>query len=517
VQTSTSGTTALTHSTSYEYDKNGNRWKKVDVVGGVTTTITNQYNANDQLLKEVTRAGSTLTATNDYVYDANGSLTARTNITSGGTATALYTYDLKNKLSTVKVVGEPGITSYLYNEQGIRVRSQKGANMTHYLVDANNHTGYAQVLEELNTIGSTPSRSYVLGDDVLAQCGTTAGDRRWLLYDGHGSTRQLVDADWEVTSRYNYDAYGLTLGTSSTTADNAPTSLLYCGEQYDPTLKMYNLRARYYNPENGRFNSRDPFKGINSDPQSLHKYNYAHQDPVNGIDPSGLLTLGEQILVWSTIAFLAANLAVVSYKAIKYEKDLKGPPTAIAFGVQGQAFALALGGTGALECVHVFSTGETKSPYVTGGYSAGFYAGRGFGVILSFIWNMQTADEYLGATSALDFSVSAPNGLTGGVGFFASIGGDYVGTRFFFGYGRNVSGIGVLSFVSVSATASWTWRLPNPVESLEEWVRETLVPALRRPTSQRDAVSSEAISSYATTLAETLPSLPQNLEENLEQ
>ncbi len=294
VQTSTSSTTALTHSSSYQYDKAGNRWKKIDVVGGTTTTITNQYNANDQLLKEVTLVGGAPTATNTYLYDANGSVIARTNIASGGTGVALYSYDLKNKLNSVASFNGIWTTNqFEYNEQGIRVRTVTGGSTKYFLVDGNNHTGYAQVLEELNAVGGSPSRSYVLGDDVLAQCGTDKDDPAYLLYDGHGSTRHTVHGTASVGEQYNYDAYGVSL----TTLSNPETPMLYCGEQYDSTLNMYNLRARYYNPATGTFNQRDTFAGINSDPQSLHKYAYANCDPVNGIDPSGQWTILEVAIV----------------------------------------------------------------------------------------------------------------------------------------------------------------------------------------------------------------------------
>ena len=36
---------------------------------------------------------------------------------------------------------------------------------------------------------------------------------------------------------------------------------LYRGEQFDPDLGLYYLRARYYNPLTGRFMSRDPEDG----------------------------------------------------------------------------------------------------------------------------------------------------------------------------------------------------------------------------------------------------------------
>jgi RHS repeat-associated protein len=45
--------------------------------------------------------------------------------------------------------------------------------------------------------------------------------------------------------------------------------------------------ARYYNPNTGRFMSRDPFDGYIDVPVTLHKYLYAGSDPVNRRDPSG--------------------------------------------------------------------------------------------------------------------------------------------------------------------------------------------------------------------------------------
>jgi hypothetical protein len=45
--------------------------------------------------------------------------------------------------------------------------------------------------------------------------------------------------------------------------------------------------ARIYNANTGRFQTMDAFEGDQSAPQSLHKYIYAWDDPVNNIDPSG--------------------------------------------------------------------------------------------------------------------------------------------------------------------------------------------------------------------------------------
>lgn len=62
---------------------------------------------------------------------------------------------------------------------------------------------------------------------------------------------------------------------------------LYTGEQIDPDLGMYYLRARYYLPATGRFWTMDSFEGRQRIPLTLHKYLYCHANPVNAADPSG--------------------------------------------------------------------------------------------------------------------------------------------------------------------------------------------------------------------------------------
>jgi RHS repeat-associated protein len=292
VSTSASGTYAYTN--AFVYDLNGNRLSQTRTGGGADT-ITYGYDANDQLTNEVSSANGTTR----YAYDANGSQTGRTN----GTTINTYAYNVANKLTGVSLNGTLQ-ASYLYNDSGIRVQTVSGTT-NKYLIDANNHTGYAQVLEEMDA-NNALTRSYVIGDEVLAQCGTTATAPQYFLADGHGNNRQVSSISGTVSSHYNYDAYGNTQTTSTATPE---TTKLYCGEQYDSTLGMYNLRARYYNPSNGRFNQRDTFRGSIDDPQSLHKYLYCGADPVNGIDPSGNLTLTELAVVSGIVGVVSGLFA----------------------------------------------------------------------------------------------------------------------------------------------------------------------------------------------------------------
>jgi len=74
-------------------------------------------------------------------------------------------------------------------------------------------------------------------------------------------------------------------GTVSDGSSFYPNNYLHRGEQYDSDLSLYYLRARYYNPNTGRFMSRDPWAGKPWIPKTLHKYLYADGNPVNAMDP----------------------------------------------------------------------------------------------------------------------------------------------------------------------------------------------------------------------------------------
>lgn len=127
-----------------------------------------------------------------------------------------------------------------------------------------------------------PPATYVYGLDLISQ--TRNGATSYYGYDGHGSVRFLMNASGTVTDTYTYDAFGIQIAS---TGANTPNNYRYAGERWDPELGMYYLRARYYNPQIGRFWTMDTFEGKNEDPVSLHKYLYAGTNPVNYSDPSG--------------------------------------------------------------------------------------------------------------------------------------------------------------------------------------------------------------------------------------
>ncbi|CAG7658426.1 RHS repeat-associated core domain-containing protein [Paenibacillus allorhizosphaerae] len=61
----------------------------------------------------------------------------------------------------------------------------------------------------------------------------------------------------------------------------------YAGEFFDERTGLYYLRARYYDPSTGRFISEDSYWGKEENPLSLNRYTYAHNDPLQFVDPIG--------------------------------------------------------------------------------------------------------------------------------------------------------------------------------------------------------------------------------------
>jgi RHS repeat-associated protein len=164
--------------------------------------------------------------------------------------------------------------------------------LTEYLNDPLNITGYSQVLKQTETnleTGEQSNITYIIGRNKIAQITVKNGTEQeyYFTFDGHGSTRVLTDIAGAILELYSFDAYGNAIGFDPSVA---LTEFLYSGEQFDSKIGQQYLRQRYYDPATGRFNRLDPFFGNLNDPQSLHKYLYTHDDPVNGIDPNGLFT-----------------------------------------------------------------------------------------------------------------------------------------------------------------------------------------------------------------------------------
>ena len=111
----------------------------------------------------------------------------------------------------------------------------------------------------------------------------------------------------------DYDPYGVPLPQV-----NAPPSPFgFAGEMYDGTTGLQYLRARWYQPQTGRFTQVDPFAGYLGLPETQHPYMYGLNNPTRYTDPSGRFIDP----VTATAALIVGGLSLLwaqSYSSINY-------------------------------------------------------------------------------------------------------------------------------------------------------------------------------------------------------
>jgi len=272
---------------SYSYDAVGNR-TRMQRNGTPTSYV---YDNRDRLLTE-TSGAVTQTAT----YDNNGNLLAR----GDGAVTDTYAYDAENRLIAAAMQSgtHPGPVAYTYDADGMRIGRTAGGLTTDFLLDKNQDN--AQVVVE--TAGPMVS-TYTYGRRLIAQTRTGTGTA-FYLSDGQLSTRHLAAPAGAVSDAYTYDAFGVPLAAVGVT----PNAYRYAGEQFDSSVGLYYLRARYYAQQSGRFITQDPFDGVLADPLSLHRYLYARANPVDFSDPTGKNFDSGSIMITMTLISGLANV-----------------------------------------------------------------------------------------------------------------------------------------------------------------------------------------------------------------
>jgi len=95
-----------------------------------------------------------------------------------------------------------------------------------------------------------------------------------------GHVAGLVARGNAVVNQYTYTPWGEPLSTT----EQVPQPLRYAAREYDAETGLYYVRARYYDPQQGRFVSEDPI-GLEG---GLNPYAYAGSNPVMNGDPTGL-------------------------------------------------------------------------------------------------------------------------------------------------------------------------------------------------------------------------------------
>lgn len=276
---------------SYTYDSNNNR-KEMKAGNKVTAY---KYNKNDELLRTDTlntdteedsvviykndKNGNQLATVNRYEIssDKKDSTYVDIDVTLGDNRlneNVVNHYNALNQLT--QTLTKNYKVSFTYDAEGIRTSKTVNGEKTVFVWDGD------QLVMELSEGGKVQKR-YIRGNDLVYSDKGTDTEKQYYVTDPHGNVVQLMDESGKVTKTYEYDSFGNEVNPDS--KDENP--FRYCGEYYDKETEEIYLRARYYQPNVGRFLTRDTYTGEEDEPESLHLYTYCYNNPVYYMDVTG--------------------------------------------------------------------------------------------------------------------------------------------------------------------------------------------------------------------------------------
>ena len=164
-------------------------------------------------------------------------------------------------------------TTYTYNGDGLRMSKTTNGVTTSFILDG------ADVVAEIKGNEITV---YSRGLGLVSQ---TKGDTTKTYFsDDHGNVTGMYSSATDGEEAL-YDGFGNILFN-----DSSDNPFGYCGEYYDEETGLIYLRARYYDPETGRFISEDPAM------DGTNWYVYCSNNPVKFVDPWGLWENGDENL-----------------------------------------------------------------------------------------------------------------------------------------------------------------------------------------------------------------------------
>jgi RHS repeat-associated protein len=259
------GESSSGYSASYTYDANGNRTNRT--VNGVSETYT--VDDSDKLTSVTWSSGGNNYEKN-YSYHYSGRPTSIVYETNNSvTATETMTWDKESRMLTNSLAN----SSYVYNGFDTRVSKTVSSTTTTF-----KRAGADPVSPVLSNVAGSTTTNY------LPSISSRTGSTSTFSHSGIKNGILQTNSSQSNTAAKRYDAFGNELSTSGTWQ----TRFDYgggLGYQRDDESGYKLLGHRYYDPEIGRFLTRDLVKA------GRNWYAYCESNPITGADPNGLLTV----------------------------------------------------------------------------------------------------------------------------------------------------------------------------------------------------------------------------------
>jgi RHS repeat-associated protein len=272
---------------------NGRILSQTDVVSG--ETITYQYDTLNRLIQANGSGDPSGSWSQGFSYDGFGNLTAKSSSNAPGLAIAVDPltnriqagggYDSNGNLTNY------GGATYVYDiANRIGQANPAGGASVVYGYDSRNRRIY-----KANLSGSTYSAEelYFYGIDGkkygIWKINPTSGVYLQATVTKQWFGGRLLSPEDRLSSKGKYFPYGEDrIGT--TPANPPPDQEKFATYTRDAATGLDYADQRYFTNVLGRFMSPDPFRGSArlTSPQSWNRYAYAEDDPINGLDPTGL-------------------------------------------------------------------------------------------------------------------------------------------------------------------------------------------------------------------------------------
>ncbi|MCF6325589.1 MAG: DUF6531 domain-containing protein [Gammaproteobacteria bacterium] len=373
----------VTNNQTFSYDGVGNRLSKTH--NGVTSNYTYSIgNRLDELRHGTTRVFS-------YDYDDNGSRINKRN--SVGAVVESYEYNQKRLITQMNSTGS--VTNFAYDPNRYRIQKSSAVGTNHYLLEAEH---LESVYDENNQLKSSYLRGVVVDEIINGFERDVNGNmlNRTFHHDQVNSVLALSDHNGVTAQKRAYTPFGLDLSSSGASTN----SLAYTGREQDNENSLYYYRARYYDPEVGRFMSEDPL-GFEA---GINFYAYVGNNPLNFNDPSG------KVCVPCITGFISGTGAAIA--SVYSGNDLLSWETAGAFGA-GFVVGSGLAALGATSVVAGLVTANTTAG-LSGAVALSEVVVGAFGAVSSDAI-LQGSNIFGGEQSNFDFSRSGMAAI-GGVG-----------------------------------------------------------------------------------------------------
>ncbi|WP_308380133.1 ricin-type beta-trefoil lectin domain protein [Streptomyces sp. ISL-43] len=178
-------------------------------------------------------------------------------------------------------------TTYIHDADGNRLIEETGSSRTLYLGETEFTVSKSGQAVDAVRYYSSPGAPTT----VRQTGGKATGHKLTVLLTDHHNTGTIAveQKTGQPVTRRKSDPYGNQRGAMAT---NWPGSRTFLGTGVeDNTTGLTHIGAREYEPTTGRFISVDPVIDI-TNPLQMNGYNYANNNPISQMDPTGLESCG---------------------------------------------------------------------------------------------------------------------------------------------------------------------------------------------------------------------------------